>query len=178
MNRDSAHLPPPAVPLTFRPYAATDAMNDWGSTNRVSAEVGLAEGVALEGDLHLLTRFAYPPGPETPLEMLNRSEAFFALTLPDGGVAFVPKAQVAVVTCRDQAGLADPDRVSAAKLVELEVVLRGGKEYRGRATAELHPSRARALDYVNSPGGFFAIWGDEVTWYINKSLVRYIRPLD
>ena len=55
----------------------------------------------------------YPPGPETPLEMLDRADAFFALTLA-GGVTFIPKTQVVVVSCRNQATLADPDRVSAA----------------------------------------------------------------
>ena len=29
-------------------------MSDWGATQRVSAEVMLADGVVLEGDLHLV----------------------------------------------------------------------------------------------------------------------------
>lgn len=153
-------------------------MSDWGSTNRVPAVVALAEGVVLEGELHLLTRPAYPPGPETPLEMLNRPDPFFALTLPDGAVTFVPKAQVAVIDCREDPGLTDPDRINAAKLVALEVVLRGGAEYRGRATVELPPGRARALDYVNGPGEFFTLVSDDTMHYLNKSLVRVIRPLD
>ncbi len=153
-------------------------MSDWGSTNRVPAEVTLAEGLVLAGDLHLLTRPAYPPGPETPLEMLNRADAFFALTLPEGGVTFLPKAQVTLISCREEGPLTDPDRVTAAKLVSLEVVLQGGQEFRGSATLELPPNRARALDYVNGPGGFFALWTDGVARYINKSRVRLIHPLD
>jgi hypothetical protein len=170
-------LPLTVRSLSFRRYAKAKPMSDWGSTNRVSARVALAEGIVLEGELHLLTRPAYPPGPESPLEMLNRSDAFFALTLPSGGVTFVPKAQVSVVFCRDDTPT-DPDRISAAKLIGLEVVLRGGEEYHGRASLELPPSRARALDYVNGPGNFFALWADDTTRYINKSLVRLIRPLD
>jgi hypothetical protein len=153
-------------------------MSEWGSTNRVAAQVALAEGIALEGELHLLTRPAYPPGPETPLEMLNRADPFFVLTLPDGTVTFVAKAQVSVIDCREQPALTDPDRITAAKLVALEVVLHGGAEYRGRATVELPPGRARALDYVNGPGGFFTLFSDETTHYLNKSFVRLIRPLD
>ena len=51
-------------------------MSDWGSTNRLPAHVALVEGVILDGDLHLLTRPAYPQpgGSETPLEMLNRPD--------------------------------------------------------------------------------------------------------
>ncbi|MBA3259887.1 MAG: hypothetical protein H0T68_10555 [Gemmatimonadales bacterium] len=154
-------------------------MNDWGSTNRVPAQVSLVEGVAFEGELHLLTRPAYPPGPETPLEMLNRPDAFFALTLQGGGVAFVPKSQVVQVSCGEEVPLfSDPDRLSAAKHVELEVVLPGGSEYRGTATLELPPNRSRALDFVNGPGTFFALWGQGATRYVNKAHVRLIRPLD
>jgi hypothetical protein len=153
-------------------------MSDWGLTNRVPAEALLAEGIVLQGELHLLTRPAYPPGPETPLEMLSRPDPFFALTVPAGGVTLVPKAQVAVITCHQQVGLADPDRASAAKLIGLEVVMQGGSEYRGHATLELPPSRSRALDYVNGPGAFFSLWADDTTRYIIKSHVRLIRPLD
>jgi len=154
-------------------------MNDWGATQRVTAEVVLADGVVLEGDLHLASRTAYPLDTESPLEMLNRADPFFALTIGEGEVAFVSKAQVAMVSCRDQVPLNDdPARLSAARLVALEVALTTGAEYRGRSTFELPPSRARALDYVNADGTFFTVWTNDLTRYFNKSLVRLIRPLD
>ena len=152
-------------------------MSDWGITTKVPAEVALAEGIVLAGDLHLYARTTYPPGPETPLEMLNREDAFFALTL-DGSVTFIPKTQVIVVSCRDQARLLDPERTSAARQIELEVVMQGGTEYRGRAVLELPPSRSRSLDYLNGAGVFFALASDDVSWYINKARVRFARPLD
>ena len=119
-------------------------MSDWGITTKVPAEVVLAEGITLAGDLHLYARTTYPPGPETPLEMLNRDDGFFALTLEGGGVTFIPKTQVVVVSCRDRPRLLDPERESAARHIELEVVVQGGTEYRGRAALELPPSRARS----------------------------------
>jgi hypothetical protein len=152
-------------------------MSDWGITTKVPAEVVLAEGIVLEGDLHLYARPTYPPGPETVLEMLNRSETFFALTL-DGTVTFISKSQVVVVACRNQTTLDDPDRVSAARHVELEVVVQGGTEYRGRTAYELPPSRSRTLDYLNGAGVFFGIGTDDVSWFVNKSRVRLARPLD
>jgi hypothetical protein len=152
-------------------------MSDWGATQRVPAEVVLAKGGVLVGDLHLLARTAYPLAPESPLEMLNRAEPFFALTLAEGGAVFVSKTQVAILSCWGQTPL-DPDRASAAKLVALEVELADGTKYKGRSTFELPPSRARALDYVNGPGQFFILWTDDLTRYVNKSLVRLIRPLD
>jgi hypothetical protein len=152
-------------------------MSEWGVTTKVPAEVMLAEGIVVSGELHLYARPTYPPGPETPLEMLNRPETFFALTLPDG-VAFLAKGQVVVVSCPNQAPLADPDRFSAARLVGMEVVVHGGHEYRGSAALELPPSRGRTLDYLNGTGVFFELDTDDVSRYINKSLVRFARPLD
>ncbi len=128
--------------------------------------------------MHLVASAAYPLNSESLLEMLNRAEPFFALTLEQGEVAFVSKAQVAVVSCRDETVDTDPERASVARLVALEVALATGAEYRGRSSFELPPSRARALDYVNTPGRFFTVWTNDLTRYFNKSLVRLIRPLD
>lgn len=153
-------------------------MSDWGATQRVAARIVLAEGVVLAGELHLLARTTSPTDAESPLEMLNRDEPFFALTLTAGGVAFVSKAQVAVVSCQDLTPLEDPDRVSAAKLVALAVELTDGVEYRGHCSFELPPSRSRALDYLNGPGRFFTLGTDGTMQYINKAQVRQIRPLD
>jgi hypothetical protein len=152
-------------------------MGDW-ATRRISAEVILADGVVLEGDMHLVPSASYPLNSETPLEMLNRPEPFFALTLEQGEVAFVSKSQVAVVSCREEGAETDPERASVARLVALEVALTTGAEYRGRSSFELPPSRSRALDYVNMPGRFFTVWTNDLTRYFNKSLVRLIRPLD
>ncbi len=153
-------------------------MSDWGATQQAAARVVLAEGVVLAGHLHLLARTMSPSDAESPLEMLNRQEPFFALTLNGGGVALVSKAQVAVVACRELAPPDDPDRTSVAKLVALAVELTDGVEYRGHCSFELPPSRSRALDYLNGPGRFFTLETDGMMQYINKAQVRHIRPLD
>jgi hypothetical protein len=152
-------------------------MSDWGITTKVPAEVVLVEGLVLAGDLHLYARPTYPPGPETPLEMLNRADVFFALTL-NGDVTFVPKAQVVVVTCRGQSRTADPDRVTAARRIELQVVTQAGGEFRGQVMAELPPSRGRTLDFLNGADAFFELGADDVTWYFNKSRIQLARPID
>ena len=154
-------------------------MGDWASTERISAEISLADQARLSGELHVQGRVAHHDGPETPLEMLNRPDAFFPVTLGQGKVAFLAKAQVSMVACApDDLGPSDPERVSAAKTIALEIVMAGGEELRGWATLELPPTRARTLDYLNAPGAFFSLKGEDATRFINRSFVRVVRPLD
>ena len=151
--------------------------SDWASTERVSAEITLADGTVLAGEIHVQPRVAHHEGAETPVEMLNRTEPFFVLS-HEGGVLFLSKAQVAYVSCGAQPPLGDPERFNAAKLVALEVQLVGGAEFKGWATVERPPNRARTLDYLNEPEPFFTVWTNAVTCYIHRAHVRLVRPLD
>ncbi len=152
-------------------------MSDWAATERLPGEVSLAEGITITGDLHLQGGVALHNGPETPLEMLNRPDPFFPVTLAGGETVFVSKALTAVVSCY-LSPLADADRLYAAREVGLEVMMEGGAEFRGRATLELSPTRGRTLDYLNAADPFFTIRTDAVTRFIHRAHVRVIRPLD
>ncbi len=153
----------------------TDA---WGSIYQEEAKVAFADGGVIDGRLHLLARVSYPPGPETPLDMLNRPDAFFALTGAAGGTVLVSKAQAAVVSCPQSSLPTDPERLSAVRFVPIDVVMASGVELRGQSALELPPVRSRTLDFVNAPGQFFALWSEDVTHFVNKALVRLLRPLD
>lgn len=153
-------------------------MSDWASTERIRAEIILADQARLEGELHVQGRVGLHDGPETVLEMLNRDEIFFPLTLAETQVAFVAKSQVSVVVCASEIGVTDPELIGALKIIDLEVTMAGGAEFRGHATIELPPSRARALDYLNTGGRFFALRNDSATRFINRAHVRVVRPLD
>ncbi len=152
-------------------------MGEWGSTSRVPAELTLAEGMIIRGDLHLMERVAAHEGAETPLDMLNREVPFFPITLPNGDVLFVSKAQVATVATAIPVMPDDPARVSVAKLVGLEVMMRGGAQFRGFSTLELPPTRSRPLDFLNASDQFFAISVKSYTLFINRAHVRVARPI-
>jgi hypothetical protein len=153
-------------------------MTDWLSTQRLHAKVTFAEGYSIEGDLHLQPGTALHQGVETPLEMLNRAEKFFAMTLPSGSVTLVAKAQIALVICHSVVSDRELERLAAAKSVILEVQLAGGHEVRGSAHLELPDSRSRALDFLNASDRFFALSDGETTWYVNRDLIRQVIPRD
>ena len=78
-----------------------------------------------------------------------------------------------------QAPIADPARLSAARLLGTELVLVGGATLGGWASVELPAPHARLLDYLNaSPQPFFAVWTHAATHYVNRAHVLYARPLD
>jgi hypothetical protein len=151
-------------------------MTDWAATTRLSARVTLAEGMVIQGDLHLQPRVAWRDGPETPLELLNRGDAFFVMSLPSGEVVFVCKDQVASLVYREVAPESEPERETVARHIPLEVMMTGGAEYRGEAVSELPPARARALDFLNGPERFFALHTQDGTCCLNRRWVRAVRP--
>ena len=119
-------------------------------------------------------------GPETVLEMLNRPEGFFAFRLANqDDLLLISKVQTISVSVNGQAPIADPARLSAARLLGVELELSGGSKVGGWASAELPVQNARLLDYLNlSPDPFLAVWTHAATHYVNRGHVLYARPLD
>lgn len=151
-------------------------MTDWAATTRLPARVILAEGMVIQGDLHLQPRVAWRDGPETATELLNRPEAFFVMSLPSGEVVFVAKEQVCALVYTTPPEEHDPAREHAARVIPLEIMMVGGSEYRGVAVTELPPARSRALDFLNAAERFFPLVTDEGTVCLNRRLVRAARP--
>lgn len=150
----------------------------WAPKERIAATVHLVEGPPLDGRFFLMSRAPHHDGPETPLELLNRSAAFVPFERPDTSVVFLPRHAITRVACAAAAFRPDPDRRSAALDVELVVEGLGGWTLRGHAEVELPPDRARALDYLNTAGPFFALRSDDTIWFVHTAQVLLVRPLD
>lgn len=153
-------------------------MSDWARTHRVPAAVMLAGGEVVIGDLHLQPHVPHRDGPESPIELLNRGDPFFAVAVAEGGVAFFAKDRVAVVSCatEDLPGQ-DPQRAQVSIHAEMNVGV-DNTEYRGSVAYELPPTRTRTLDFLNGPGRFFALVTGSTTRFVNRAHVRLVRPLD
>lgn len=146
----------------------------------VPAQVLLTQGVSRPGHVYVMERVPHHDGPETVLEMLNRPEGFFAFRPADeDDVLLASKVQTVSVSLDRQAPISDPARLSAAKLLGVEIVLAGGATLGGWASVELPSYHARLLDYLNvSHDPFFAVWTHAATHYVNRAHVLYARPLD
>jgi hypothetical protein len=153
---------------------AETGTRDWGDTVRIKAEVQATGGRTFSGFLHLLPFASIHLGPETPEDVLNRDEAFFALTDQQEHTIFIAKAQVLAVVA-DQA-TRDPDRIHAARTIGLKVELSDGSEYTGTVSSELPPTRTRAIDFLNHGAGFFALHVADTARYINRAHVRAVSP--
>lgn len=145
----------------------------------VPARITLTQGRPRAGTIFLGARVPQHDGPETPLEMLNRPEPFFPFQLEeDGDILLVAKGHMIELTV-EHGPIADPDRLSAAKELRLELVLTSGATLRGQATVELPEHHSRPLDYLNAGAEpFFTLTTDESTHYVNRAHVLYALPLD
>lgn len=151
-------------------------MSEWGLTTRVRAVVTLASGALYPGYLHLLDG-VHAGVPETPLEMLNRPGGFFPLTLDDGSVFLMAKAQVAQVVPEwppeDAESWQEPGR-----RVRLQVTMTSGEELVGEAVVSGPAGHSRPIDYLNAPGPFFEIEVGAGPRLLSGAWVSVIRPLD
>ena len=146
----------------------------------VPAILLLAGGGKREGEVYVMDRVGQHAGPETPLDMLNRAEAFYPFrSKKDGeGVLLVAKARTVTLTVpRPQEE--DSARLSAAKKATLEITLADGSTLNGWATLELPQHHSRLLDYLNaSTEPFFAIATSAEVHLVNRAHVLYARPGD
>lgn len=157
-------------------------MSDYGTTTRARAVVTLANGEVYPGHLHLTDWAHWRAGPETPLEMLNRTEGFFPLTQEEGGTLFMPKAQVAMVTCEWPPEGWPPEDVEllpeGGRRAGLAVRMASGEEFTGEIRVALPQGHARSLDFLNASHPFFQLVTDGVPRLINRAHVAAVRPLD
>jgi hypothetical protein len=146
----------------------------------LSARLLLTQGVSRPGTVFLLDGVPQHDGPETPLEMLNRPEPFFPFRGEgEEGVLLVAKGQTVALTVERHPPIGDPDRLSAARMAGVELVLIGGATLGGWASYEMPEGHSRLLDYLNATSDpFFAIWTHAATHLVNRAHVLYARPLE
>ena len=152
-------------------------MSPWLDTHRQRAEILLTGRRVITGDIHLLQVARNHSGPETPTDLLNRDEGFFAVTLEGEQPVFVAKSQVLSVRIPLEAAVHDPARESAARRLEFEVELADGSLFEGAVHFELPPDRLRLLDFLNLAPPFFALESDDAVRLLNRGHVRAVSPL-
>jgi len=150
-------------------------MNEWATTRRAPGEVHFTSGEVLQGDMHLQYRQGIPGNTETPLEMLNRDEAFFALTLGDDAVRLVAKSQVVTVALGNTRYDEGP---APAQHQTFSVHLANGRDFEGDVHIVLPPPATRGIDFLNQPEPFFALHAADGLWCLNRHHVCHVRPHD
>lgn len=152
-------------------------MNAWVSTRRVRVDVLLTGHRTITGDIHLQPYAERHSGPETAVDLLNRGELFFAVTLEGEQPLFLAKSQVLYLKLPPQPAIDDPERASVARRIDLEIELADGSLVEGLVTFELPPDRPRVLDFLNLAPSFFVMWSPESVRIINREHVRAVSPL-
>src|SRR2546427_3637518 len=117
----------------------------------VVVRLQLTHGAPRTGEIFLFERVPQHSGPETPLEMLNRPEGFFPFRA-DGksAVLLVTKAHTVLLSVPHAASISDPDRLSAARTIRLDVMLANGSTLAGGAAFAAPQYHAPLLDYLNA----------------------------
>ena len=153
-------------------------MTHRNATYRVPACVTINDGPSIEGEIFLQTATRLHEGCESPVEMLNRPERFFAVLLPSGDLTLVGKAQAAVVTCDASLWKVDPQRRAISREFHLDIDMVGGQNLCGSAFWELPSTHPRPQDFLNVSETFFELIHDGISHCINRNLVAQVRPFE
>ena len=153
-------------------------MRHWHETYRVPATITLSEGTSIEGEIYPQALTALHEGRETAVEMLNRPERFFAVSLPSGDARLVCKAQVAVVTSDAALSEIDPQRLAISRRFVLDIHMIGGQRISGCSYWELPPTHPRPQDFLNAPESFFDLTDGGLTHCVNRALVGWVSPAE
>src|SRR5947207_15595665 len=98
-----------------------------------------------------MERVPHHDGPETVLELLNRPESFFAFRpATNHDVLLISKVQTVSLSVDRQAPIADPARLSAARMLGVELVLTGGCKLGGWGGAERPGTSSRRRGSLTS----------------------------
>ena len=144
----------------------------------IPARLRLTAGEARDGEIYVMERVPQHAGPETPLDMLNRTEGFFPFRPRGDAAAVLLVAKSRTVTLTVPPLPADSARLSAAKQVSMVVTLADGSELSGWATLELPEQHSRILDYLNAAEPFFVIATTDEVHIVNRAHVLFARPED
>ncbi len=146
----------------------------------IPASLLLTDGDRRLGEVYVAERVPQHSGPETALEMLNRTEGFFPFRpAGEAPVLLVTKARTISLSVPRNVAEEDPARLSAAKLAALTITLANDIDITGWATLELPEYHSRLLDYLNaSRDPFFAITTTDEIHFVNRAHVLYARPED
>jgi hypothetical protein len=148
-------------------------------SSTLPARLTLTHGRPRAGTIYVGARVPHHDGAETPLEMLNRRDAFFPFRAADDEAVLLVAKRQTIALAVDRAPITDPDRLSAAKELRLDLFLDNGATLAGWASVELPEDQSRPLDYLNAaPEPFFTITTDESTHYVNRAHVLFARPRD
>lgn len=139
----------------------------------------MTAGEPRDGEIYVMERVPQHAGPETPLDMLNRTEGFFPFRPKEDGASVLLVAKARTVTLTVPPLPEDAARLSAAKRGSLVVTLADGSQLAGWATLELPEHHSRLLDYLNaSAAPFFALATADQVHVVNRAHVLYARPED
>ena len=152
-------------------------MSAWGDTLRSRVDVLLTGHRTITGDIHLQPFAEHHAGRERPVDLFNRPEPFFVVTLEGEQPLFLAKSQVIYLKLAAPPVTDDPDRASAARRIELELELADGTLIEGIVSLEIPPDRLRVLDFLNFAPQFFVVSTADAVRIVNRDHVRAVSPL-
>lgn len=129
----------------------------------------MADGVILDGRVHLAQYAMLHSGEQTVLDLLMEDNPFLPMHSSSGDFHLVQKGMISHLRCK----------ISANEKLEyterqVKISFSGGETLRGALKFDMPKHSVRLTDYINAGNNFFPLFSGEVTYLVNRSLIRDI----
>jgi hypothetical protein len=143
-------------------------------TQAIGAEILLADGSQIRGEIFVAASMATHTGPEHVDEWIEEPSAFFPF-LPEGQTSALVYAKAAVVALSVRIGDGDGEPLPDDTAEHRVILECAGSTHEGRVTVDLPSHQRRVLDYMNHERSFVCLVGDGQVHFVRKTAVICVR---
>lgn len=145
---------------------------------QVHAEVKLPGQAPRKIQLHLASHAEQHYGQERPSDLLNGSESFLPAVDQEGGIGFIPREAVMILTvpAEHELELESVASEAAARTERVRILMEDGTRIQGDVTYVLPAGQERLLDFLNATDWFFRVHDAPRVHLVNKHRVAWAAP--
>ena len=133
----------------------------------------MADGLELEATVFLAKYAMHHSGEQTVLDLLLEDDPFLPAKAVNGEFHLVRKGMISHLRCQ-----VDLDPALEYTERNVKVSFLGGELLQGLVKMDLPSHAARLTDYINGGAEFFPLFSGELSYLVNRSLVRDLVLVD
>lgn len=133
----------------------------------------MSDGVIFDGHVYLSQYAMHHAGEQTVLDLLIDADAFLPMHNSNGEFLLIQKGMISHVRC----DVPMNDQINYTQR-QVKISFPESEALMGTLKIDMPSHSVRLTDYINSGNDFFPLFSGEVSYLVNRKLIRNILLLD